>query len=269
MTLAVAARFPWPGLIDDWPDSVRRVLETFPEMRPPSAIVMAADTRWTYKTGVDFDDGAVKVVALGQNALAVYAGDTVVGPRGLGRLTEEMAGSPPAAAKLAHLARECLQSTWRRFSTPMSRLQVCIGSLDRRDQFLLWRLEDDDGFRLHECNGIETIGSGDARVIFWENLREHIRKRIAVPLTERALGNDVEEWGGLIALSLWETCKSGIDPTVSDEFLLAYLTREGVQGRSLHLADTSSEKLTFQQLTLTPSEAQSFQERQTERVRRK
>lgn len=62
----------------------------FPELGPQAGIVMTADSRWYFPNRGTFKDGAVKVVAISPTALAIYAGDTAIAPRALGRLTDEL-----------------------------------------------------------------------------------------------------------------------------------------------------------------------------------
>jgi len=261
VTLGVAAVFPWSGLIDSWPESLRRVLEAMPQFRPAPAIVMASDTRWTYKVGTDFEDGAVKVVALSRYALAIYAGDTEVGPRALGSLTDRLASrGEMSCARVVQEARASLSASWRRFALPDSRSQVCIGVFHKRDGLRLWRFDSSDGFRPRESAGIETIGSDSARLLFWQNLREEVSRQTSKPLSESAFGMDKETWGTVLSIALWRTCKSGLDETIGGPLLLGHLTQTGVQGRSLHAVDLDMQ--TSQQLTLNAVDAEEFQLRQ-------
>ncbi len=227
---------------------------------------MAADSRWTYEKGVDFDDGAVKVAALSPYSLGIYAGDVVVGTRALGRVTEELGRLALAnPQQLLRLARAAFQSAWRSHKRRDSRAEFCIGMYHRQAGFHLWHFRDQDGFRPHEIDGIQTIGSPDSKVMFWEKLRTDVDSRVAAPLTEVVFSNSVEEWGSYIGRAVWETCRSRIDSYTGGPFLLAFLDRAGVHGRSLHRADPRAATLEFQQITLRPDETAAFQERQRTR----
>jgi hypothetical protein len=226
---------------------------------------MVADSRWTYEVGRDFDDGAVKLVALSTHAMAVYAGDTVVGPRALGRLTEEIKRTPNATpTKVRQLARQCLYSAWRNFSTADSSLQICIGLYDPSSGFHLWSLEDATGFRAAPIPGIRTIGSPDGRVFFWEKLREQVQSLVSTPLTEEAFRTDIERWSTVIAMAVRETCESDVEATVTigGPMLVSQLTQAGVRGRSLELVDLRGDAYSPRQLTLTPHQAAAFGDRQ-------
>jgi hypothetical protein len=268
MTLGVAAKFPWPGLVERWPDSIRQVLEAYPRFRPQPAIIMATDSRWTYRTGVDFDDGAVKMVAVSSRAMAIYAGDTVVGPRSLGHLTSELKRQPTtSAAQLARAARSTIQASWRRWSTDESRLEVSIGFCDESLGLRLWRFADRDGFVPHESSGVETIGGFAGRAHFWQTLNRLIDEKTSRPLSEHAFAAHADDWAGDIALALWETCEAGADPEVGGAFLYGYLNGEGLHGRSLHRIDTSRAELSSEQLTLRHEDVEAFQDRQQTRQR--
>lgn len=263
MTLGIAALFPWLGLVESWPESVRLIINSSPKFRPPPAIVMVADSRWTYSTGRDFDDGAVKLVAVSNRALAIYAGDTIIGPRSLGRLTEELqSAGPERPSKMVRLARGCFQAAWRRFCVTDSKLQVCLGTYDPSSGLHLWRFEDSDGFRPREATGIETIGSTKGRAHFWEEVRERIEDRVGTPLTEAAFSNHIEQWGSALPLAAWNTCTSQVDSTVGGPILIAYLTPGGIQGRSLHTLDPLAAQQTTDQLTLSRDQAEAFSLRQ-------
>ena len=110
MTLAVAVKFPWPGFYDSLPAQVRAVMDAFPERRPSPAVLMSADSRWSWPNGTT-DDGGVKIARVDSHAAATYCGNTEAGERVLGLLAEAFRavrgyGGQGTAAPTAVLERE-------------------------------------------------------------------------------------------------------------------------------------------------------------------
>lgn len=259
VTLAVAARFPWPGLVDSWPEDLRKVVDTFPRFRPRPGMVMVADSRWTFPKRGAYEDGAVKLARVSPNALAVYSGDTEIGPRGIGRMTEEVEALVGASSpKIARIARQSLQSAWRQYALEDSALQVLLGIHHKDSGFHLWRYSHDDGFLPRESDGIETIGSDAGRIAFWEELHAQVRRKVGTPLSQAPFRADLEEWGTIIAIAVHQTCRSQLDRTVGGPMLVGQITETGVQGRSLHVVE-KGEPSASEQVTLTWEQVDAFQ----------
>lgn len=259
MTLAVAARFPWPGLVDTWPEDLRKIMDTVPGFRPQPGIVMVADSRWTFPVRGTYEDGAVKLTRVTPSALAVYAGDTATGPRAIGRLTDELESLARATpAKVARLARQSLQSAWRQYAIQDSALQVLLGLYDGDSGFHLWRYSHDDGFLPRESDGIGTIGSDAGRIAFWEELRAQVRRKVDIPLSQAPFRADLEEWGTIIAIAVHQTCRGQLDRTVGGPMLIGQITETGAHGRSLHVVDKGA-PFASEQVTLTWEQVDAFQ----------
>ena len=74
MTLSIGALFPW-GRVAEAINAVGGFM--------PQAVILAADSRWTYSAGdKPYDDIGTKLFQLLGNAAAVYAGDVEAGERG-------------------------------------------------------------------------------------------------------------------------------------------------------------------------------------------
>ncbi len=270
MTLGVAAVFPWPELVRSLPVNVRLAIEQIPSTRPSPGIVLAADSRWTWEKSGRFDDGAVKLFRLASHAIGIYAGDAVVGHRAIAQITDELGrqhGCEPT--KFRRVVRESTYSVWRRFADKDSRLQMCIAFYHPSSGLILWKVDDQTGFRPEEWDGVQTIGSKPGRIAFFEALNAEKERRAKIPLTKQAFGYSWEDAAMMIAQAMREASDGIKDKYVGGKMLVGVVSATGTHGRSYHALDYAKGATEFETLTLTNEDVTEFQSRNSVVLRHK
>lgn len=269
MTLGVAAVFPWPELISSLPVNVRVAVEQIPSTRPSAGIVLAADSRWTWEGSGRFDDGAVKLFGLGSHSIGIYAGDVVSGHRAIAQITEDIRREPACEPiRLRRIVRESTYSVWRRFGAADSRLQMCIAFYHPSSGPVLWRLDDQNGFRPEERTGVQTIGSDPGRIAFWEALKAETERRAKVPLNEQAFDYSWEGAAMMITQSMRDASDGLKDKYVGGKMLVGAVSATGAHGRSYHALDYATGATEFEALTLTEADVSDFQARNSSVLKR-
>ena len=221
---------------------------------------MAADSRWTYRIGQDFDDGGVKLAALSSHAVAIYAGNAVAGEKAFAQLWADF---QRARAGGTADPERILRAVWHQHRHQGGGLHVCLGFIDQAGEPHLFRFDHESDFRPMTVSGVEAPGFG--RDYFLERLHEEVSKEMSTPLSEKPLALSAEHWSMIINRLVWETAERKADSTVGGPILGAIITKTGAQGRSLYSVNFGTDPLTVNRLSLSPSDVVDFYERQRKR----
>ena len=266
MTLAVAVPFPWPEYLNAIPGSVVRAATLIPGFRFQPAVIMAADSRWTYRTGIDYDDGGIKVAYLGSHALGMYAGNTRAGQLALGRLRHGIERRQAGRQRRPVDPRSVLRAVWKQCSHLGGTLQFCFAFFDANGNHHVFRFDSTEDFAPIEMDGVVTLGWSDECDFFRRRLNEELRARLSEErMQTHGISFSFEEWAIMAGILVREACEAQASGTVGGRPLIAVLTPAGVEGRSIHAADTRQDNPKFEQLTLTEEQIDKFYERQRQR----
>lgn len=103
MTVAVAAKYPW-GSLNKLPSPVSKI---------PEAIILASDSRLSYKQGAEHVpkwDIGTKVFQLGNDVAIIYAGTSKIGEESIDKLRWKLArGQTPSAVDKKIIAQKVLR----------------------------------------------------------------------------------------------------------------------------------------------------------------
>jgi len=263
VTLAVAARFPWPELLDSLPEPVKAILQTFPRHQPSPAILMTADSRWSYFDGSNLthvDDGGVKIGLIHEHAIGAFAGDVAAGQRALGGLRAALVDNSVETVD----PQEIFRSVWRDHGRRNGQLSVCLGLIDGVNTARLFRYDSSDNFTGKEIAGIEALGAEVAIAEFNSRLSDEVKRWMSGPAS-LAVALHPEHWSTIIATIVWRICHQAVERTVGGPIHSAILTTRGAEGRALWLADPSEDEPKARKVSLTDEEVEAFYERQRKR----
>ena len=262
MTLAVAARFPWPELLDSLPEPVKAILQMFPRHQPSPAILMTADSRWSYFNGSNLtrvDNGGVKIGLIHEHAIGAFAGDVAAGQRALGGLRAAFVDNSVETVD----PQEIFRSVWRNHGRRDGQLSVCLGLIDAVNTARLFRYDLSDDFAGKEIAGIEALGAPEAITEFTSRLSDEVKRWTSEPAS-LAVALHPEHWSTIIATTVWRICHQAVQRTVGGPIQSAILTTMGAEGRALWLVDPGDDEPQARRVSLTPEEVEEFYERQRE-----
>ncbi len=172
MTLAIAAEYPW----GHWRDGLRGAKFA------GAAIILAADTRWSYSNGQVRDEGR-KLWTLGTQTGLVLAGDVWAGEEGIRKLFEVGKDEKFSnATEVANLAADVFRNTYRTHlkeadaqrRPPCGPLYYLMGLVDRDRNTALVRLSSEAEFHPLFLEGVHAIGVPSAREI----ARDYLLRRM-------------------------------------------------------------------------------------------
>jgi hypothetical protein len=249
------------------PEKIQRILQVHPQFRPAPAILLAADSRWSYEVGKDFDDGGVKLTRVDSHVAAVYSGNTIAGETAFAQLTAAFRQARRAGTDGLVEPERILQHVWRKHAHQGGGLHLCLGGFfGATSEPIALRFDHEANFRATPVEAVASLGWPDACDFFLQRLEEEVSNEMSVPLSEKALALSAEHWWGLIARLVAEACEEKVHASVGGRILGAIVTREGAQGRSLYRIDTRADKPEAERLSLAPDEVESFYNRQKTRV---
>ena len=264
LTLAAIAQYP-RDFVDAIPEKIRRLLQVYPQFRPTPAILLIADSRWSWKIGEDYDDGGVKLVSLDSHVGAIYAGSVAAGENALAQLTAAFREARVAGTHAYVEPERILREVWRRHRHPNDVLQLCLGGfLGSAAEPVAFRFDSISQFRAQPIQGIEAIGWPDAIVYFLRRLAEDLGRESAMDLTEKALALTPDHWCTKLGLLLLETAASeeaNLRKTAGDSIQAAIITPSGMEGRSLSRISFQRDQPDVRQLTLSDQEVTAFYKR--------
>lgn len=264
MTLAVAIPFPWPSFVEALPEHIRRIALA-PGVRFERSILMAADSRWTYKIGTDYDDGGVKLAALGSHEAGVYAGNVRAGELAFARIAKALRRRRGGRQRRPVDLQGILRTVWHQQPDQRGGLQFCVGLADDSG-IRMARFESSNGFRPEPQSDIVTLGWPEACTYFRRRFQEEVVKRLTGPVSMSFRG---EEWAALAGLIVGETGEKIIHQTVGGPFLVGLVGPGGITQLAVTKIDTSDpDNMGFETVTLTDDQVKEFYTRQRSRTPR-
>jgi len=197
MTLAIAGEYPW----GDW----RRVTDSAPG-HFQRAVILAADTRWSYRDRPPFDRGR-KLWTLGRQAGLLLAGDVRAGEDGIRCLYE--AGKDAGFSKatdVTALAEKTFQEAYsshiRSAETgrrpPVHRLYYLMGLVDADGYTALVRFASEANFSPIFLSGVYAIGVAKA----CQDARTNLLEEIGKIRDGENLGPDADPWAMAAAAAI-------------------------------------------------------------------
>lgn len=173
MTLAIAAEYPW----GHWRDALPRGAKF-----AGAAVILAADTRWSYSDGRVRDEGR-KLWTLGTQTGLVLAGDVWAGEDGIRKLFE--IGKDERftnATQVATLAADVFSDTYHMHlkeaaaqrRPPCGPLYYLMGLVDKERNTAIVRLSSEAEFHPVFLEGVHAIGVPSAR----EKARDYLLRRM-------------------------------------------------------------------------------------------
>ena len=237
MTLAIGAKYPWGELNKLF----------VPPAKPPSAIILASDSRWTYKSGpVPYTDVGTKLFAINNRVGAVYAGESQVGEKCLDELRWELGRQKRPGSQLG---RELAQKTFRRvYKTYLASkkwtpdkcpLYILIGACNTLGEVELCLFEYWDDFVAKPLEGIHAIGRDNVAQEFKSVLESELKRQVEKELSLRRRRPTIpipdlvpvpikaDHVAMIIAGLLHNIIESELDKTVGGKVQCAVITAEG------------------------------------------
>lgn len=240
MTVAIAAEFPW----GEWKDVLSSLS---PKGRFRGAIILAADTRWSYE-GRPPEDKGRKLWILGGQVGLVLAGDVWSGEEGIAKLREAGNNASFAGPRdVTDLAEKVLRETYAAHKEAAHRgqraccgpLYYLMGMVDRHGATTLVRFSSEGNFSPIFLSGVHVIGVPSARAAVRESLLEAGKVKDGDGLSP----DDVEAWALSIAGVLDNVIQAGSEFSVGGRVQIAIGTSEGWReiGTSILDAGTDAE----------------------------
>ena len=240
MTIAVGAKYPW--------GSLNRLLPS--GFKVPEAVILASDGRISRKQSSDYTperDVGTKVFQLGRDAVAVYAGISVIGEKCIDELRRRLSKQhPPNSVKSRKIAQEVFQTVYKhnlaltKVSPDDAPLYVLIGACNKRGQAELYKASYASHFRLKPVSGLNVAAWPDTKNSFNSFLSGELNKQVEneLSLRQRFLKIPIASWvpmpikaeqvAILIVAILSRIIETGMDKTIGGMVQCAIVTNEGV-----------------------------------------
>lgn len=248
MTLLVGAAFPWQGLLE------HRVFRAAAQLGLQRGVILAADSRWTRPSGTVEDD-AVKLFAVGNNGLAVYAGNVAAGEDAVKELSGALPGTLVGSYdEMSGLATQALQRAWAPYMEVGGALYVLLAASDRDGGWCLIKFSHEDDFQAHSLTDVHVLGPEAASRRFAEVLGEITKQGLAGPNYDVSL----EGWATRVATALCDTCEAQADVTVGGKVLCGITSGGKAQGHGLYRIGEDSTGFKVERVSVDPSEARTL-----------
>ena len=240
MTIAVGAKYPW--------GSLNRLLP--PGFKIPEAVILASDGRLSKKQGSDYTpklDIGTKVFQLGRDAVAVYAGISVIGEKCIDELRWRLSKQySPNSVNSRKIAQEVFQTVYKHNLASMqvnlddAPLYILIGACNKRGQAELYKASYASHFRLEPVSGLNAIAWPDTKNSFDNFLSDELSKQVENELSLRQrfpkipiaswvpMPIKAEQVAILIVAILSRIIETGMDKTIGGMVQCAIVTNEGV-----------------------------------------
>jgi len=206
------------------------------------------------------------VAHLGSHALGAYAGNTRAGQLAFGRLREAIAKRQAGKQRRPVDPQGILRAVWRDSRYFGGTLEFCFAFFDAHGGCHVFRFDSSNDFKPTEMHDVVTLGWPGACEFFRRRLKEELRLRLSEErLQTHGISMSFEEWAIMAGMLVREAGELRASGTVGGPPLIAVLTPEGVEGRSIHAADTRVDDPKFEQVTLTEEQVLRFYERQAKR----
>lgn len=190
-----------------------------------AAVILAADTRWSYEDGRVFDRGR-KLWTLGTQTGLVLAGDVWAGEEGIRKLVELGRDYKfKSATDVATLASEAFHETYaahvdkanRGERPPCGPLYYLMGLVDKDKNTILARLSNEGSFRPLFLEGVHAIGVPSAREAARKYLLEKVMNQTDFG---KSLSTDPEPAALAVAGAIDEVIQSNDEPSVGGHIQL-------------------------------------------------
>jgi len=236
MTVAVAAEFPWGRL--------RQVVESLPgsSLASGGAVILAADTRWTYGDRPPEDLGQ-KVWSIAPAVGAVFAGDVRAAEEALAKLRGAYGRAKPALPQ--DFGAIASRVFYRVYSAHQSRRRDCgplyflVGMANLSGQTAVLYLSHTSGFSPLFLRGVNAVGSAPG----CDQFRERLERAVAESLESGGSWPvEIDVWAMMVtgALKLG-VIDQGIDATVGGWVQLLILDRTG--SRTVSISSTGGDPM--------------------------
>jgi len=217
MTLAIAAEFPW--------GEHRRILDSLPfrSTTIDGAIILAADTRWSYDDGSVKNDGR-KLWVLGEHLGILLAGDVWAAEEGIRRLrTAGRTVKFTSANEVVALAAKTFADTYsahHRARPNPGPVHYLLGFVDSLGRTALARLSSDGGFNPIWLRGVNAIGIKAACDAVAQNLN-------VATESEGFQNDDPTTWALRVVGAIDSVIQDGTQPTVGGAVQWVLGTKRG------------------------------------------
>jgi len=158
MTVAIGALWPWARLAE---------LAGLPSNSPPTAVILIADSRWTYSL-THREDVGTKLFQLAKDAGAVYAGDVDSGEECLSRLARRFQKNR-IKRPVTGLARDLFRAVYKRHK-PVHPLRIFVGACGRGSNAELWGFDSDADFNPVSLTDVHLLAFTATEEAFWSGL---------------------------------------------------------------------------------------------------
>lgn len=185
MTIAIGAKYPW-GELNRLPP---------PDSKISEAIVLASDSRFSRKLShsyVPTSDSGTKLFQLGNDAVAVYAGNSNAVEHCLDELRWRLSRqNRPNSNTSKRIAQETFQDVYRhqialmRLNPDEAPLYIIIGACNKKGKAELYRFRYNTGFIPEAINGLEAIGFEETVSVFKGLLENELHKQVEDELSLR------------------------------------------------------------------------------------
>jgi hypothetical protein len=236
VTVAVAAEYPW-GL-------VRQVVESIPDssLATGGAVILAADTRWTYQDRPPEDLGQ-KVWSIAPAVGAVFSGDVRAAEEALTKLHRVSRRakwrSPQEFGGIASRVVERVYSRHRGKRAECGPLCFLIGMANLRGETAVLYFSHTSGFRPLFLRGVNAIGWRSA----CDQFRERLERAVAEQLESgKSWPREIDVWAMLVTAVLKRgVIDEGTWPTVGGWVQLLIVDRTG--SRTISVSRTSGDPM--------------------------
>jgi hypothetical protein len=240
MTLLVGAVYPWKHLLK-YP-----VFQALQLVQPARGVIIAADSRWTFPEGRT-EDGAVKVFAIGTNAICAYAGCAIAGEDAIIALGKEV----PTARTMEEWTRKVqaqIRAAWEPHQPGNEQLHILVGFSFPSGYAWLGHFTNDDDFQAHEVDDLVVLGPEQACTFFRQTLRAMAATILNRDLQSEALSMSIETWAMQVAVAVNDTCEIQAHPSVGGRFMSGITFLGEPQGLGVMRLDMSSPDSQAEQL---------------------
>lgn len=236
MTVAVAAEFPW-GLL-------RRVAESLPGngLASGGAVILAADTRWTYGDRPPEDMGQ-KLWHIGPAVGAVFAGDVRAAEEALTKARRALRSANwNTLAQLGDVAGRVFQRVYLRHQAKRpdcGPLYFLVGTANVHGQTAVVYFSHANGFSPLFVRGVNAVGSTAGCAQF----RQRLESTVAQSLERRGSWPlEIDVWAMLVTAALkGGVIDEAVDATVGGWVQLLIVDRTGL--RTIRVSSTSGDPI--------------------------
>ena len=236
MTVAVAAEYPWGRL--------RQIVESLPgsSVATGGAVILAADTRWTYDDRPPEDLGQ-KLWCIAPCVGTVFAGDVRAAEEALTKLQRVYRRAKPALPQqFAAIASRVFQRVYSRHRAKRvdcGPLYFLVGMANLRGQTAVLYLSHTNGFSPLFLRGVNAIGSRQGCAQFRQALEDAVRESLE---SGRSWPMEIDVWAVLVTAALkLGVIDEGIDAKVGGLVQLLIVDRDG--SRTVEVSSTGGDPM--------------------------